>query len=143
MTTQTATFLPQAPKGSKPARNFNGEKELINRYVVIAKTDAAEPHKRWLELIDCRAWMSYKSDGAAPVYASIWIHDNKSDTHASGTGTARGYGYHKVSAAVQDAITAAGVKLAKPIDGVGEDAIRDALTAIAAAMGYDDVYIVD
>lgn len=63
------------------------------------------------------------------VYGCIWVHSEPMTT--SGTGYASGYGYCKASAAAASAIRAAGIDLESRIDGVGIDAIRTALVAIA------------
>lgn len=66
-------------------------------------------------------------------YAAIWI--NTADSTNRGTGYAGGYGYHRPSAAAAEAIRNAGVVLDQDIAGVGESAIREALMAIAKAIG--------
>lgn len=148
MTTQTETqqtaTLP-AVNYTSNARNYNGQKEQINRYLAVTRTDRTD-YRRWLTLIDCRVYMSYRSDGASPMYASIWIRnpiDPAGERSYSGTGKASGYGYHKASAAIGDAIESAGLKLSQPIDGRGDQAVRDALQAICSALGYDDVCILE
>lgn len=74
------------------------------------------------------------------AYACIWIGN---DTfHASGSGKAGGYGYCKESTAAGQAMTAAGVKLSKYIQGVGTQAVEDAVLAIATALGYPDAMLV-
>ena len=60
-----------------------------------------------------------------------------------GAGRAGGYGYHKQSAALDSAISAAGIELSESIHGVGDSAIDDALRAIARAMtGKPKFYLV-
>ena len=53
--------------------------------------------------------------------------------YACGSGYAGGYGYHKASAAVCNAIDAAGFELDANIHGGGESALVDALKAVALA----------
>lgn len=65
--------------------------------------------------------------------ACLWIHYGA--THASGSGRAGGGGYHRPSAAAEQAIQNAGITLSKPIAGVGDNAIDEALCAIADALG--------
>ena len=137
-TAQAAT-LPTNPRTN--AINYNGKKELLQRYVVIVKDETKKDHKRWQEIIDVRCWTSHNADGSAPLYASIWIHDPKIEL--SGRGCARGCGYHKPSEAIGEAIADAGITLRYSISGVGNNAVRYALYAIAAAIGYGDVYIVE
>lgn len=69
------------------------------------------------------------------IHASIWCH--RAPCPTSGYGKASGYGYHKSSAALQAAITSAGITLTDPIDGRGDQAMEEALRAIAIAQGAD------
>lgn len=73
------------------------------------------------------------------VYSVLWIRSN--ERYATGTGWAGGYGYHKASAAAQEAIERAGFKMERRIDGVGDEAIRGAVDAIARHLGYDNFTI--
>lgn len=63
-------------------------------------------------------------------FACLWI----SGHNRRGSGSAGGYGYHRPSAAAQEAINNAGISLALPIDGRGEESMREALLAIARAL---------
>ena len=123
------------------AVNYHGKKELVDTWKVIA-TKKGEFH----EAVDCRCWMG-KSRTASVVHCSIWVHGT--GHWMTGRGSAGGYGYHKASAAVGDAIESAGITLwgnvyngpednkkQAHIGGVGETAIVAALEAIARAMGY-------
>ena len=140
------------------AKNHSGKKELIHSYKVIAYEPALKLdsesylkpnplHKgygeapNFQEIIDLRLYMSRSGDGASPIYGSIWINGN--NQHTSGSGTAGGYGYHKGSAAAGDAISSAGIALDKDINGRGDSAIKEALIAIARAMGFNDTCIVE
>ena len=114
------------------AVNYKGQKELVKSYNVITDT--------LREIIIARCYMG-RSANASTVYASVWI--NTSEVHTSGKGKAGGYGYHKVSAAIGDAINSAGIALDTDISGVGNSAILDALTAIANALGFERVLIVE
>ena len=81
----------------------------------------------------------------------MWI--NSGETHISGGGSAGGYGYHKSSAASQAALDDAGIVLTAPdsvttaksthIDGCGDNAMREALSAIAMALSAGSVGIVE
>lgn len=66
------------------------------------------------------------------AYACIWVHG--AGLYGHGGGKAGGYGYDKASAALQAACDDAGVTLAHNIAGVGEQAMRDAVAAIARAV---------
>jgi hypothetical protein len=52
-------------------------------------------------------------------YCCMWLHDRKHNIHVSGGGKAGGYGYHRASAAAENAINAAGISLSEHIDGCG------------------------
>lgn len=122
------------------AKNLSGDKELVSSYSVVV------PYKgKLIEAVDIRCWMG-RSASASTVYATIWCRGK--EEWASGHGSAGGYGYHKESAAVQNAIASAGIKLYGDvygrketkkeafIDGVGDSAIISAALAITKALGY-------
>lgn len=83
-----------------------------------------------------------RSRSATTVYCTIWTHgrDGKS---FNGHGQAGGYGYHKGSAALAEAIRNAGIELDMSISGVGESAMERAVTAIARALGYRKTTIIN
>lgn len=135
-------------------KNYGDNKETMDRYEVIAYYKG-----QFYSLITCRTYMG-RSSAASAVYASIWINSRRSsgkpEVYAAGHGSAGGYGYHKSSAAIQDALDSAGVELyGSPyrgrdaedlkarahISGVGDQAIEDALLAIGRALGYNKLYI--
>lgn len=66
------------------------------------------------------------------AYACIWIHG--ANRYGRGTGKAGGYGYHKASAALSEAIDDAGITLSESISGVGDSAMERATDAIARAI---------
>jgi len=72
-------------------------------------------------------------------YACLWI--NTEPVHTSGSGSAGGYGYCKMSAAAGEAIANAGITLSRSISGVGESAVCEAMHAIAAALGHPDALL--
>jgi hypothetical protein len=111
------------------AKNMDQDKERVITLLAIAY-----PFKT---VIDARFWRSRSGDGASPVFCSVWI-DNK----FAGYGRANGFGYHKPSAALQAALDSAKIKLDTPIDGRGDSIMEEALKAICAATGYNDVYTV-
>ena len=67
-------------------------------------------------------------------YCCLWTFGGKS---SSGSGFAGGYGYHRPSAAVQEALTSAGFELTNSdgkkeyIDGRGDSAIEEFMRAVA------------
>lgn len=126
------------------AKNLDQDKERIDtlRAVGMIKGELRT-------VVEARFYMARRSDGASPVYCSLWVHCAEGGT--SGYGRANGYGYHKQSAALSAAIDSAGIKLfgdqyerdtspereAQParIDGCGSNAMRAAVTAIMLAAG--------
>lgn len=118
------------------ARNMGDKKETIKTMVLIA-------HKagEFSEPVTVRWYMSRSGDGASPVYCSLWVRC--SPCYVSGRGKACGYGYHKASAAFQDACDSAGIELSQPVDGRGYSMVKDALYAIGAALGFEraELYI--
>ena len=112
------------------ALNMGDKKETIKTMVLI--TCKAGEFK---EPITVRWYMSRSGDGASPVHCSLWIHC--SPYYVSGRGKAGGYGYHKASAAFQDACDSAGIELSQPVDGRGDESVREAMFAIGAALGFE------
>lgn len=75
-------------------------------------------------------------------YACLWVRGKKG--WCTGSGKAGGYGYHKPSAALGEAIDSAGIELSEHISGRGDSAMREAVEAIAKAVsGKRKVFIVE
>lgn len=142
-------ILPVNDSEYRNGRNYGDTKEKISQWLVIDR-------KTERTIIDCRVYMG-RSSNSSQVYASVWISGNT--YYVAGTGTAGGYGYHKVSAAIASALSSAGVKLfghaymptnEKPdfkryadIGGRGKSACRMAFNAIAYALGYRDIIMIE
>lgn len=82
----------------------------------------------------------------ARSYACLWTSSNCSwegakDYWRNGSGCAGGYGYHRASAAAAEAIENAGIELDEEISGRGNNAMCEAVRAIARAMWDDSVNI--
>jgi hypothetical protein len=123
------------------------KKELVySRAAAVAK--GGEIHTP----VSVKCYMG-RSNSASVVYCNVWIHAEAKAGYISlsGSGSAGGGGYHKISAAVDEALRSAGVQLygspysnrEKPnmkhtasISGVGDSAIEAALVAICRALGY-------
>jgi len=82
----------------------------------------------------------------APIFARVYHNTSKSantvcmwvahkDLYIHASGEAKGYGFHRPSEALENAITNAGFTLSEPIGGVGEGAMENALLAIAKCIG--------
>lgn len=121
--------------GRSNARNLSGDKELVRTFNVVAlhREDGMK------EIITVRCWMG-RSRSSSVVYATIWTFGGP---WVSGHGKAGGGGYCKTSAAIGEAIESAGIELDQDIHGRGESSVREALRAIAHAMGYDGILIVE
>ena len=123
----TATLPPTTQANGK---NLSRQKEMVSAMSAVAVING-----KMREVVVARWYMARKSDGASPVYASIWTYGAGFDI--SGHGRATGYGYHKASAALSTALESAGIVLSERIDGLGDGAIRRALEAIARAIAGD------
>lgn len=79
--------------------------------------------------------------------ACLWINvttaKHPDGIHTSGSGRAGGGGYHRPSAALGEAIVNAGFTLDESISGRGEPAMREALLAMAKALGIKRPAIVE
>jgi hypothetical protein len=134
-------------------KNLGSVKETIEemKLVCFKKGKFTEP-------IVVRLYMG-RSASASVVYCSLWVHDlQKGVFYISGHGSAGGYGYHKESAAMQEALDSAGIELygsayvsgtektyrGEPVDykkkarinGRGDSSMREAILAIGEALGY-------
>lgn len=141
--------LPVNDSEYQNGKNYGNTKEKISQWLIIDK-------KTERTIIDCRVYMG-RSSNSSQVYASVRIMGD--NYYIAGSGIAGGYGYHKASAAIASALSSAGVKLfgsaylgrqEKPnfkrhadIGGVGESACRMAFNAIAYALGYRDIIIIE
>ena len=131
----TAT-IPRAARSN--GKNLSRQKEMVSAMSAVAVING-----KMREVVVARWYMARKSDGASPVYASIWTYG--AGFGISGHGRATGYGYHKASAALSKALDSAGIVLSERIDGLGDGATRSALEAIARAIAGDaaDILIIN
>ena len=97
---------------------------LLHQYAVLAETKNGIR-----EIVIARLYASLRR-GANRVTCILWT-DGEHNANASGW--ASGYGYHKGSAALADAIRNAGIELTDNISGCGDATMREALLAIARA----------
>ena len=112
------------------ARNLGDKQETVKQMILIAHEGG-----EFSEPVTVRWYKARSGGGARSVYCSIWVHC--SPYHVSGRGIAKGYGYHKPSAAFQEACDSAGIKLSQPVDGRGDSLVMEALFAIGQALGFD------
>ena len=80
---------------------------------------------------------------AARNTACLWTHGNPNcpEHFRQGSGEAGGCGFHRPSAAAQEAIQNAGFVLSRKIDSCGDEAMREAVLAIAAAIGFPEALL--
>jgi hypothetical protein len=132
-------IIANLPSGSiSNGKNHGGDKEMTDVFSVVGNVNG-----KLHEIVTARCWMG-RAKTASVIYATVWVHGN--EVHLSGTGSAGGGGYHKVSAAIGMAITSAGIVLADAekrvyIDGVGNSAVEAALVAIARAVAGEQEYL--
>lgn len=103
--------------------DFNPNHRKSNGFCQVWKVFYVDDNKI-KEVVDCRIYCP-----GTRVYAALWI--NSKDKFIGTTGWAGGYGYHKPSAAVAEAINKAGIELNESINARGDSAIMDALMTIA------------
>ena len=85
-------------------------------------------------------FLSGRSRGASVHYCNVFLSNDA--THACGTGSAGGYGYHKDSAAMADALSRAGVRGVAELSGRGWNACEEYAAALAVALGFEPVMVV-
>lgn len=124
-------------------RNLAPQKETLKILRLIARVE-----ERLSVVVDARFYAARRGDGMSPLYCSVWIRGK--DFQTAGHGSAGGYGYHKMSAALAYALRDAGVHLYgsicvrdvspdvndRPADiaGVGDQAMEASLVAIGNAL---------
>ena len=115
-------------------------KELVSAFSLVVRLPSGELR----EVITVKCYMG-RSASASVVHAVMWV--KCADGHwTSGSGSAGGYGYHKESAAIADAIKSAGIDLQDlendrkdhwfDLSGTGDSYYPQVFEAIARAAGY-------
>ena len=137
-----ATYDPTAPTSWTTSHRKEG-KVYFHSYQVVSL--AAKPWNdgRQPTAIDARIYGTNTGNTCC-----LWVHATPSKNypdglHTQGSARAGGYGYHRPSAALGSAIRAAGFTLDQSINGDGESAMREALLAIAKAVGIARPVIVE
>lgn len=114
------------------AVNFNPfhrlEAHFTDEYTAFIITEDCE----MLELVTLRIYST-----KAVSYACCWIDASHRGFTACGSGKANGYGYHRASAAAEEAIINAGFELSDHINGRGDSYIVKAIKAIAEELTFD------
>lgn len=134
-TEQSAQLLADYKEKFNTRHRKEGACYLEVRKIVTIDPTEKNPRHRAHVPVELRLYGTGRTNTAC-----LWINHN--DTHRHASGSAGGYGYHRPSAAAQEAIENAGIKLSKRIDGVGDDAIDEALGAIADTLGVTGYAII-
>lgn len=109
---------------SEVAKNVRDKQALLHQFTVLGEDENGIREK-----VVARLYASLRP-GANKITCILWTNGAH---NANASGSASGYGYHKSSAALASAIENAGIKLSENIHGCGNDAMREALLAIARA----------
>lgn len=115
------TFIPNSSinRSHRKENHFDGEYQVI----------ALNGDNTICRKISCRLYSTQATN-----YCCIWI--SKAGEMISGSGSAGGYGYNRMSAAVAHALDQCGYKFDEGISGVGESAVERALMAVAEYNEY-------
>ena len=137
MMNATHVSITSQPHGAKsyPVRS----KRMVNNIMLVVN-NAAEEHPL---LVVAAYWMMGKNSSATRVYCDVKIR-LPGGSYRYGAGFVGGGGYHKESAALQEALDNAGFSLFDGanlinINGAGERAMIDALLDIARLLYPDHV----
>lgn len=125
------------PKNGMNAKAHRRDNAFMQQYTLVAA------YKNGLvEIAQLRIYGTQ-----AKNYACFWTWcgygDKSTKKHSDlmvnscmGSGSAGGYGYHRPSAAAQEAFSNAGIKLSEDICGRGDRAMEEALLALGRFLGY-------
>ena|ERR1700761_3386465 len=127
MKTTKFTFIPNGSIN----RNHRKENHFDGEYQVMALNDDGTICRK----ISCCLYSTQSMN-----YCCIWI--SKAGEMISGSGSAGGYGYNRMSAAVSEALKQCGYEFNKEIAGVGESAVKAALMAVAEYNEYINPVII-
>jgi len=130
-----ASIVKKAENAKRP-----DNKELVSAYSLVVRLPSGDMR----EVITVRCYMG-RSASASVVHAVLWVRCADGEW-TSGSGSAGGYGYHKESAAIADAIKSAGIDLRDlendckdhwfALGGTGTSYYPQVFDAIARAAGY-------
>ena len=124
-----ATFMSgpgSNPRGITSAAAKARDNQAFIREISVNGFDAN--HDTLRSLVTARLYTPLRPN-ASTTTAIIWVYTP--DRTVSGSGKTSGFGYHRGSAALADAIYNAGISLSQDISGSGDDAMDRAVMAIA------------
>jgi hypothetical protein len=125
------------PKEGIQASKHRKENHFLYSYKLVAVYKGG-----LVEIADLRIYGTN-----AMNYACFWFLGNRgTEKHqktarASGSGSAGGYGYHRPSAAADEAFRSAGLSLGVDISGRGDSALESALLSLGAFLGYKKCHV--
>jgi len=120
-------FTPQEPK----FKDWDN-KPKIETIVFIAPNPSLISIDRYICAVEVRICGT-----DAVTYCNLWAHTRDCRIFTRGQGKASGYGYHRESAAINDAATSAGFEFERDFDGCGDNPINHAIRAIAKKLGWN------
>lgn len=126
MKTQTAKYDPSAPTKWTTGHRKEG-KCFFNTVSIISLADKPVFNGRVYPKIEARFYGTGNMN-----FCCLWVHTEP--VHTQGSGSAGGYGYHRPSAAFSEAVRNAGFTLSKDVAGVGYEAVREAMLAMAKTL---------
>lgn len=107
-------------------RNHRKENAFAKEYKAVAIVE-----NEIIEVLTCRVYATN-----ARHYCCIWLH---SDLYLSSSAYAGGYGYHRESAAISEALENMGFEFDKNFYGTGKQV--EALEAVTEYLGYKNFKI--
>jgi hypothetical protein len=123
--TASPSNTPVQSSGRKKSKNA----AATDVFIAIDPSDLDNEFSKYY--VVCRVYRSLNS-ASNTVEIQIYTKDNTSAFNGrQAVAKAFGFGYHRPSAALHDAITMVGIELKYPIDGVGDTAMIEAIAAIA------------
>lgn len=121
------------------ANSHRREKQFIETFQLLRRGERSTYNLAGIKTV--AELRIYGSSTGATNTACLWVNCSDRGIHCNGSGVAGGYGYHRPSAAAYRAFETAGIKFNKGIAGVGDSAIKSALMALGASLGYKNCTI--
>ena len=131
---QKATYDHTKEKGVNGS-SHRKEDKFYKEYIGLIVKTKKQNGTRIKSVLNCRLYAT-----GSRVYCCLWVFTR--GPVIGGSGFAGGYGYDRASAAVSEAITAAGYELTRDIAGVGDTAVCEALKTIGKLHGFKNMEII-
>lgn len=125
-----------AKESRKNMESFRRENSFWKE-ISLFDLDSIKSGGKAVDVVNCRFY-----GGGSVVYCVVWCHLwHYEKASARGMGKAGGYGYHKPSAAMSEALSDAGWQFSEGIEARGDTAMTEALQAIADHLGITQSHI--